>query len=501
MVMNRRRFVQSSLAAAVAASLPVNDGLAALLGPSASVDADINAVTGDGAEVTLRRAEVQELADSLRGNLLLPGHEAYDDARRVINASIDKHPALIVQPTGVADIRSAVDFAREAKLLTAVKCGGHSHSGKSTCNGGIMIDLSTHRSVHVDRKAKIAHVSGGSLLGDMDHESMSLGLVTTAGTVSHTGVGGLTLGGGFGRLARRFGLSLDNVRSFDIVTADGRFRRVSPDENPDLYWGLRGGGGNFGVVTSFEFQLHEMQREIIGGRIGFPAEQARQVLEFYADYSLEAPDELALDMVMFGSKPTDSLITFGICYSGPHKQADAILNKIRSAGTVVMDRVGAMDYVALQKSGDVSDVRAIGSYTKSGFSAELSPAFIDAIVSGFEAREGRTTVFATQQCGGAISRVAPDATAFPHRGINYIPLLIIDWPIDSDGSEHVAWLREYWNTIEPHIQGFYTNDLIDESQDQVNRNYLGNYARLIELKNQYDPTNLFRLNANIIPTA
>jgi FAD/FMN-containing dehydrogenase len=492
--------MQSSLTAAIAASLPVNSGIAALLGPSATVDADINALTGDGAEVTLRRTAVQELADSLRGNLLLPGHEAYENARHVINASIDKHPALIVQCEGVADVRNAVDFARESSLLTAVKCGGHSHSGKSTCNGGMMIDLSTFRSVHVDPKAKIAQVSGGSLLGDMDHETMAFGLVTTAGTVSHTGVGGLTLGGGFGRVARRFGLSLDNVRGFELVTADGRFRRASASENPDLYWGLRGGGGNFGVVTSFEFQLHEMQREIIGGRIGFPIEQARQVLDFYADYSLEAPDELALDMVMMGSGQTASLITFGICYSGPHKQADAILNKVRSAGTVVMDDVGAMDYVALQKSGDVSDVRAIGSYTKSGFSAELSPAFIDTIVRGFEAREGRFTVFATQQCGGAISRVAPDATAFPHRGINYIPLLIIDWPIDSDASEHVAWLKETWRTIEPHIQGFYTNDLIDESQEDVNRNYFSNYQRLVALKNQYDPANLFRLNANIIPT-
>jgi len=497
--MNRRGFVRSSIAAAVTASLPLDRALSTILGPSATVDADINAFTGDGAEITLKRAAVQELGDSLRGNLLLPGHEAYEAARHVINASIDKHPALIVQPSGVTDIRNAVDFARESSLLTAVKCGGHSHSGKSTCNGGMMIDLSTFRSVHVDRKAKIAHVSGGSLLGDMDHETMSLGLVTTAGTVSHTGVGGLTLGGGFGRVARRFGLSLDNVRGFEIVTPDGRYRRANAMENPELYWGLRGGGGNFGVVTSFEFQLHEMQREVIGGMIGFPAEQARQVLQFYAEYGPEAPDELALDMVMFNI-PTGSIITLAICYSGEHKKADAILNKIRSAGTPVMDTVGAVDYVTLQKRGDVSDPRAIGSYTKSGFSTELTPAFIDAIVSGYEAREGRNTTFAFQQCGGAISRVASDATAFPHRDINYVPLLIIDWPINADASEHIAWLRAYWKTIEPHIQGFYTNDLIDETQEQVNRNYLGNYPRLKALKNKYDPTNLFRLNANVIPT-
>ncbi len=498
--MNRRRFVQSSLATAVAALLPVNNGVAALFGPSAKVDADINAVTGDGAEVTLGRAAVQELADSLRGNLLLPGHEAYEDARRIINASIDKHPALIVQCKGVADVRNAVDFARESSLLTAVKCGGHSHSGKSTCNGGMMIDLSTFRSVDVDPKAKVAHVSGGSLLGDMDHETMAFGLVMPTGTVSHTGVGGLTLGGGFGRVARRFGLSLDNVRGFEVVTADGRFRRANASENPDLFWGLRGGGGNFGVVTSFEFQLHEMQRQVIGGLIGYPATEAREVLKFYSDYSLEAPDALSLSPILIDNRQTGTRIMFSVCYSGPHKHAEQVLKKIRSAGTVVMDKVGAVDYVALQKSGDVSDPRAIGSYTKSGFTAEVTPDFIDAIVSGFEAREGRNTVFAMQQCGGVMNNVARDATAFPHRDINYIPLLIIDWPIGADASEHIAWLKEYWKTIEPHIQGFYTNDLIDESQEQVNKNYLGNYQRLIAVKNKYDPANLFRLNANIIPT-
>ncbi|MBN2132138.1 MAG: FAD-dependent oxidoreductase, partial [Sedimentisphaerales bacterium] len=356
--MNRRRFLRSSLAAAVAASLAVDDVFAALLGPSTAVPADIDAVTGDGTEVTLARAAVQELADSLRGNVLLPGHAAYEDARRVINASINKYPALIVQPRGIGDIRSAVDFARETRLLTAVKCGGHSHSGKSTCNGGLMIDLSKDRHVHVDPKRKVAQVSGGSLLGDMDHETMSFGLVTTAGTVSHTGVGGLTLGGGFGRLARRFGLSMDNVLGYELVTADGKFRRASPDENRDLYWGLRGGGGNFGVVTNFEFQLHEMNREVIGGSIGFPLAEARDVLNFYAEYALEVPDELGLELVMFASSPENSLIMLQVCYSGPHKQIEPILKKLRSAGTVVVDNVGPMDYVALQKSGDVSDPRA-----------------------------------------------------------------------------------------------------------------------------------------------
>jgi FAD/FMN-containing dehydrogenase len=497
--MNRRRFVQRSVAAAMAASLPHGRALGAVLSPTMSVDADVVAVTGDGTSVTLKRAAVQELGESLRGDLLLPGHEAYEEARRVFNASISKHPALIVQCKGVADVRRAVDFARESNLLVAVKCGGHSHSGKSTCDGGMMIDLSPLRSVRVDPLARVAHVSGGSLLADMDHETMDFGLVTTAGTVSHTGVGGLTLGGGYGRLARRFGLSLDNVRSFDVVTPDGRLRRADAEQNPNLYWGLRGGGGNFGVVTSFEFELHEMQREVIGGAIAFPLEQARGILEFYAEYGLEAPEELSLDFVMVSGARTGSAVAFNICYSGPHGRADGVLDTIRSAGTPIFDDVRVMDYVAIQKSGDVSDPRAIGSYTKSGFSREITPGFIDAIVTGFEAHAGRTTTFAFQHDGGAINRVASDATAFPHRDINFTPLLVIDWPIDADPAEHIAWLRAYWSTIEPHTQGFYTNDLIDETQEQVNANYLGNYARLVALKNEYDPTNLFRLNANITP--
>ncbi|HXS79354.1 MAG TPA: FAD-dependent oxidoreductase, partial [Gammaproteobacteria bacterium] len=233
--MNRRGFVRGSLAAAIgASSLSTSGAFGAILSPSKAVDADINAVTGAGKSVTLKKAAVQELGESLRGNLLLPGHPAYDDARRVLNASISKFPALIVQPRGVADVRRAVDFARESSLLVAVKCGGHSHSGKSTCDGGLMIDLSLMRGVRVDERERIAYVSGGSLLGDMDNETMQFGLVTSAGTVSHTGVAGLTLGGGFGRVARRFGLSLDNLRAVDVVTADGRLVHASADENAEL---------------------------------------------------------------------------------------------------------------------------------------------------------------------------------------------------------------------------------------------------------------------------
>ncbi|HEV7716509.1 MAG TPA: FAD-dependent oxidoreductase, partial [Steroidobacteraceae bacterium] len=267
--LSRRRFLGTSVLAA-AAAFPVARAWPAILSPTMSVDRDLDAVTGDGKSITLKRAEVQELGESLRGNLLLPGHAAYDPARRVWNAQMDKRPAFIVQPRGASDVRNAIQFARASNVLVAVKCGGHSPSGKSTCERGMLLDLSLLRGVQVDAAARIAHVPGGSLLGDLDHEAMSRGLVTTAGTVSHTGVGGLTLGGGFGRVARRFGLALDNVRAVEIVTGQGEILRASAQENPELYWGVRGGGGNFGVVTAFDFDLHPMQRQVIGGTIIFP---------------------------------------------------------------------------------------------------------------------------------------------------------------------------------------------------------------------------------------
>ena len=499
-MLTRRRFIRNSMTATVVTTLPVTRTLSAVLSPSMKVDHDLDAVTGDGKSITLARAAVQELGDSLRGNLLLPGHTIYDEARRVINAQINKYPALIVQPTGAADIKSAIDFARSSNLLVAVKCGGHSPSGKSTCDGGMMIDLSSMRGVQVDTSRRIAYVSGGSLLGELDHEAMAAGLVTTAGTVSHTGVGGLTLGGGFGRLARRFGLALDNVRGVNIVTAGGTLLHAGPDENQDLYWGVRGGGGNFGVVTSFEFQLHPMQRQVIGGIIIFPLSQARDVMTFYSEYEGFAPDELSLDGVIISNVSGLSGVGYSVCYSGPVNKADGILKKIRSPGTPLFDSVKGIDYVSLQKSGDSSDPRAIGSYTKTGYVRNISPALLDVMINGLEEHPERSTTVGFQHCGGAISRVASDATAFPQRWIHGTCLLLVDWPVTIDPSDHIKWLKQYWATIEPHTDGFYTNDIVDVTQKQVNNNYGANYPRLLALKNRYDPTNLLRLNANIIPS-
>jgi FAD/FMN-containing dehydrogenase len=499
--MKRRLFLQSSIAAAAAATLPTRQALAAALAAMSEVAGDVDARTGGGAQVTLERAAVQELSDALRGRLLLPGYEGYDSARRVLNASIDKYPALIVQPTGAADISRAVTFARERNLLVAVKCGGHSYGGKSTCDGGLQIDLSTFRGARVDPFSKTAYIAGGSLLAGLDHEAMNFGLVTTAGTVSHTGVGGLTLGGGFGRLARRFGLALDNVKAVDVVTADGKLRRASATENPDLYWGVRGGGGNFGVVTNFEFGLHEMQRQVVGGDVVFPLAQMRDLLSMYADYVTTAPEDLYLDFVAASEiGTTDGVCVVHACYSGPEGNAEKVLAPIYQAGTPIDDGIRAIDYVALQRSWDNTDPRNSGEYLKSGFIDAFPDKLVDTIVENFETFEDRGTTLFFQHSGGAIGRVPADATAFAHRKSIANMFIVVEWPLTEPAEPFIAYGRQKWKDLEPFTNGWYTNEVADHAANTVNRNYQGNYERLVRVKNQYDPTNLFRLNANVQPT-
>ncbi len=498
--MDRRRFLQSTLATSVAAALPTTQAIAALQALT-QVSGDVRAVTGERNEISLEKAAVQELADSLRGNLLLPGNPGYEEARRVLNQSIDRHPALIVQPTGVADIQNAVTFAKERQLLLAVKCGGHSYGGKSTCDGGMQIDLSLFRHARVDPASRTAYVAGGSLLAALDHEAMAHGLVAPAGTVSHTGVGGLSTAGGFGRISRRFGLTLDNIKGVDIVTADGRLLHASADENPDLYWGVRGGGGNFGIVTSFQYALHPMQRQVIGGDVVFPLDRARDLIQFYADFSVQAPDDLYIDFYVNATGSGEGSGTgFHICYSGPEKDADKVLAPVRKLGEPAFTNLGPIDYVAIQRSWDYADFRNIGEYLKSGFVNEFPGSMLDAAIDGFEADPGRNTMLYFQQSGGAIGRVPVDATAFPHRKALAAMMVLTSWPLGSDGSPHIDYLRDYWSTIEPRTDGYYTVDSGSESRDVRHANYQGNFPRLLEVKKKYDPENLFRLNANIAPT-
>ena len=502
--MKRRAFVRSAFAAA-ALTLPGRPVFAHLPALSRTRRGwrDVEAVTGDGKPVTLTEAALAELRARLRGRVLLAGDDGYDSARLILNPSFDKHPALIVQPTGVADIRAAVSFARDHDgLLLAVKCGGHSFSGASTCDRGMMIDLSGFRDVHVDPAARRARVTGGSLLGQVDHETAAFGLVTPLGTVSHTGAGGLVTGGGFGRLARRYGLAIDNLVSVDVVTADGGFVHASATENADLFWGVRGGGGNFGIVTSFEFALHPMQRQVVGGEVVFPLARARDVLTMLSEYAYGAPDDLTLGFAM-AKPPGDEpgVVVVEVCYAGDPARADQVLAPVRKLGSPIADTVQPMDYVALQRSGDVKDPRARGLYLKGGFIPDLRPALIAAIVDAFDPDPRRLTSTFFQLSGGAIARVAPDATAFVQRDAFANLLTAVGWRFGDDPSAHIAAARAYWSKLEPFTHGFYVNDLeADHSAAAIQANYRDNHERLVAVKNRYDPKNLFRLNANVRPT-
>ncbi|HEY6125111.1 MAG TPA: FAD-binding oxidoreductase [Steroidobacteraceae bacterium] len=497
--MKRRDFLNTSLFAA-AVSVPGIRAAYAVVGNDPV--ADLAAITGDGREITLRGADIRDLAAKLRGQLLIAGNDGYDKARLVLNPSFDKHPALIAQPTGAADVQAAVNFARAHSLLVAVKCGGHSASGQSTCDKGMMIDLSNFRGVRVDPKARRAFVEGGTLLGHVDHESMAHELVAPLGTVSHTGVGGLTLGGGFGRLARKFGMSIDNVESMDVVTADGQLRHASASENPDLYWALRGGGGNFGVVTNFEFRLHPMKREVIAGSVRFPIARARDVLAMYADYAAAAPDELYMDPVIMappGGAP--GTVSVEVCYCGPQENAERALAPLRKLGTPERDSIKVNDYVRVQRWNDSGDSRALGSYLKGGFISQVPDKLVSAIVDNFQPDPGRMTLLFFQHCGGASSRPAESATAFAQRDTLANMMTVTGWRqgVD-DPAAPIDAARRYWKTLEPFTRGFYVNDLAREvTARDINENYRGNYPRLVKIKKAYDPTNLFRLNANVQP--
>jgi len=500
--MQRRTFLRSTVAAAAALSVPGRTARRSVFHADWQPQ-ELSAVTGDGRPVTLTAKSIADFRAAMRGRVLLAADAGYDDARRILNPSFDKRPALIAQPTGTADVRTAVDFARDnGGLLLAVKCGGHSASGQSTCDRGMQIDLSHFRDVRVDPVARRARVTGGSLLGQLDHEAMAYELVTPMGTVSHTGVGGLVTGGGFGRVARRFGLSIDNLVSVDVVTADGEFKRVSESENADLFWGVRGGGGNFGIVTSFEFRLHPMQRRVVAGQLVFPIAMARDGLRLFAEYARQIPDELDLSCAVSlppGGRP--GIFAFAVCYSGPESGAERALAPIRRLGTPVADTIAAMDYVAVQRSGDVTDPRAQAVYLKSGFIPSMPADLVAAIVDRFEGNAGRSTAVFFQLGGGAIGRVAPDATAFVQRDIFANMLCSVAWPFGTDGSPHMQWARQYWSGLEKFTSGFYVNDLeMDATGAAVQANYRQNHARLVTIKNKYDPKNLFRLNANVKPT-
>ena len=459
------------------------------------------AITTTGGHTVLGETAVRQLQASLRGELLLPGDDRYDETRKVWNGMIDKRPALIARCAGVVDVTAAVTFARDHRLLVSVRGGGHSVAGKAVCDGGLMIDLSRMRGVQADPVTRTARVEGGALLGDLDRATQAFGLATTAGVVTHTGVAGLTLGGGVGRLAHKYGLACDNLLSVELVTAEGRVLRASPTENTDLFWGIRGGGGNFGIVTTFEFRLHPIGPGVLGGTVIYPLAKARAALKFYYEYSQTAPDELSADAFLLTLPNGDQAFAIDVCYIGPIEQGERILQPLRKFGPSLADQIGPTAYIDLQASGDAFFPIGLHYYYKSHFMKEISAEAIEALVTHFATVPSPRSVVAFQQYGGAVSRVGQADTAFGHREAQYNFIPASAWTDPTESEQHLSWVREAWDIMRPFSTGgVYVNNLAEEGEEQVRAAYGPHYDRLVALKNKYDPTNFFRLNANIKPT-
>lgn len=497
--MKRRTFCASALALASTSTTALRRVLAA--GPTSS---EIAVVRGDGKQATLTASDVADLRASLRGQLLVQGQSGYDQARKVWNGAFDRRPALIVRCVGASDVTRAVNFARAHSLLVAVRGGGHSLSGQSVCDGGLMIDLSPMRSVRVDPLALVARVEPGVLLGELDREAQFFGLVTPAGTVSDTGAAGLTLGGGYGRLTRRFGLACDNMIGADVITADGHYVRASEQENPDLLWGLRGGGGNFGVVTSFEYRLHPVAPMMYGGRLMFSAKDTPDVVRFFAGFAAAAPDELYIDGALVVEPNVGRVMVCDVCYSGPLQHAERVLEPLRGYRKPLRDTLAPKTYVTLQSSGDAGNAAGRGYYERSGFIRRIEPGLIDASLAVMDEPNAIGEIVYWQH-GGAVARVKPEATAIWHRDAGQSLLIDSDWddPHDERARDTaMQWARETWHKLERFTDGFYVNTMAgDDPHQRVRATYGDNYPRLVNLKGKYDPTNLFRLNANVPPSA
>ena len=496
MRMRRRDFCAAGAAALTGLLLPPRRARA---GDGASVPI----LGSDGKQLTLSAQDVDDLRSGLRGELLLAGDEGYDGARRLWNPAYDRKPALIARCHGAADVVRAVKFAGAHSLLTAVRGGGHSLSGQSAPDQGFMIDLAPMRAVDVEPQARRAHVEGGSLLGFLDRESQAFGLATTVGTVADTGVAGLTLGGGVGRIGRRFGLSCDNLQSVEVVTADGVWRRASSEENQDLFWALRGGGGNFGVATAFDFRLQEVNPQMYGGELDFPLAGGGKLLRSFADYLNSAPDELYVDVQLQGDPKLGKIISFDVCYSGPVADAPRVLAGLRKLGKPLKDELGPATYTKLQGSANTPGFAHFAAYIKGGLIYGLSPALIDSSVDLVQHAPNDLVAVWLQHQGGAISRVAPEATAYFGRGASHNLGVAGAWPVGSpEAEQNKEWVRNAWAKIEPLTRGNYVNIAnTDDRDSRVHAAYGDNYPRLASLKKRYDPTNLFHLNANIKPAA
>ena len=452
--------------------------------------------------------EIEKLRERARGQVITPADADYEQARRVYNAMIDKRPAVVVRAADVGDVMAGVDYARENRLDLAVRGGSHSVPGFGTCDGGVVIDLGRMRGVRVDPKRLTARAEGGSTWGDFNHATYPFGLATTGGIIGTTGIAGLTLGGGIGYLTRGHGLSLDNLLSADVVTADGRLLVASAGENEDLFWAIRGGGGNFGVVTSFEYQLHPV-KDVVAGIFFFPIDRVRDVLAFYRDYVASAPEAMGLFPAFQIAPPLPFIaekdhgkpfIAIVSCWSGPIAKGEGEMAKLRKAAPIVAEMVAPMPYYVMNGLFDGLVPPGLQHYWKASFATELTDGAIAAHAEFGPRVPVVNSTMHIYPINGACHRVASDATAFAYREAKFATVVAGMWPNPADNAKHTKWVKDYYKALEPHsLAGGYVNFMAGDDEGRVRENYKGNFEKLVSIKRKFDPGNLFHLNQNIRP--
>jgi FAD/FMN-containing dehydrogenase len=443
---------------------------------------------------------VDALRAQLRGPLLQPGDDGYDAARSVWNAMIDRRPALVAQPRGAADVIAAVNFARAHELPLSMKGGGHNVAGKAVCDGGLMLDFALMKGIRIDPQARTVRAEPGVLWGEMDHETHAFGMATPGGFISTTGIAGLTLGGGQSWLAGKYGFTVDNLLSVDLVTADGVLRHAGAGENADLFWAVRGAGANFGVVTSFEFRLHPVST-VLGGMVLHPFERAREVLQFYRQFSANLPDELTTAAGVLTAPDGNLMVGIVVCYAGDLQEGERVLAPLRLFGPPVADHIQPLPFPVQQTLFDASFPHGRRNYWKTSLTSRLSDTLLDTIVEHAARVPSPLSAVLIGDFHGAYLRVDNRATAYPHRDLRYDVLVLASWADPADDERNIGWARTFFNAIAPELsERAYVNDLGEEGDDRARASYGVNYERLLALKRQYDPTNLFRLNQNIDPS-
>ena len=460
------------------------------------------ALAGTGEKIILGDADLLALQSSIGGSVILPTNPSYHDARKLWNPAIDHLPALIVKCESLEDVQAALQFGQSHNVLTAIRCGGHNYGGTGMADGGMTVDISAINGVEVDASKKVALVSGGSLLQNLDRATVPLGLATTAGVVSHTGVGGLATGLGQGRMARKLGYTIDNIRGLQVMTLDGKIQRANAEENSDLYWGVRGGGGNFGIVTEFQLQLHEIDPNVMTFSYTYPIAKAADVIKTLFELGEHVPNEMSLGGGINTNGEGKTTVSISATHIGSPESAKKIIgNRLDHLGEPIGTRFGGIDYLRLQGIADGTLLSTRSVYSKSGFFNHVDDRIAESIAEYGSKHTMPGTQIRIAQQGGLGNTVARDATAFPHRDTIFQCTVDVNWTDPKDAPKYKKFTNDAWDELWPLTNGgFYINTAIDPSEIEVRRAYAENYERLVELKNKYDPANFLKLNVNIKPS-